>query len=234
MKNAARKATMLPSKTNFLLGLTLLTFLIACKSTDSPNNQDSSISFTKHIVHDAFISEGVAVADVNNDGKDDILADAYWFEAPDWQKHEIRTPEVYDPATAYSKTFLNYVMDVNQDGRIDLIRIHSPGEEVVWYENPQDLNNHWTEYFIDASVCNESPMFVDIDDNGRMDLVFGHEKTGEMMWLRSPDTPGETEWEAIPISAPNSPGTERYSHGLGFSDINGDGRKRHSRSGGLV
>ena len=35
-------------------------------------------------------SEGVAVADVNKDGKMDILTGEFWYEAPDWKTH--RTP----------------------------------------------------------------------------------------------------------------------------------------------
>ena len=37
-----------------------------------------------------FRSEGVAVADVNRDGKMDILVGDVWYEAPDWKMHEIR------------------------------------------------------------------------------------------------------------------------------------------------
>ncbi len=40
----------------------------------------------------AFRSEGVAAADVNHDGKIDVLAGDVWYEAPDWKMHEIRKP----------------------------------------------------------------------------------------------------------------------------------------------
>ena len=37
-------------------------------------------------------SEGATVADVNKDGKMDILTGEVWYEAPDWKMHEIRKP----------------------------------------------------------------------------------------------------------------------------------------------
>lgn len=183
-----------------------------------------SVKFTKHIIHDEFISEGVAIGDVNRDGLKDILAGCYWFEAPTWTRHEMQKPQYFDYTKGYSNSFQNFAMDVNQDGWVDFIRIHFPGKGVYWHENPKGQEEHWKEHLIDSSACNESPMFVDVDNNGRMDLVFGHERSGSMMWLRSPDLKGSTEWEAIPISKEKSLATARFSHGLGFGDVDGDGR----------
>jgi hypothetical protein len=35
----------------------------------------------------------------------------------------------------------------------------------------------------------------------------------------------EAVWKLSPISQPGAPGTDRFSHGLGLGDLNGDGRK---------
>src|SRR3954465_166691 len=64
--------------------------------------------FIKHVITSDFISEGVAVADINRDGKTDIVSGAYWFEAPAWEKHEIAPGKKYNPATEFSNAFLNF------------------------------------------------------------------------------------------------------------------------------
>ena len=73
---------------------------------------------------------------MDRDGDKDILAGSYWFEAPKWTPHELAPPQTLDYKTAYSNAFLNFVMDVDKDGWIDLIRIDTPGAGAYWYKNP--------------------------------------------------------------------------------------------------
>ena len=103
----------------FLKGILLIIGIFGLVSTDvneSIYGLDAQISFSKRTIHQAFISEGVAVADVNNDGLKDILSGHLWFEAPQWTAHELRPSVSLDYALEYSDTFLNYAMDVDFDG----------------------------------------------------------------------------------------------------------------------
>ena len=90
--------------TNFLIPnvLVLLLTLVGCSVKKEKSIALPRVEFTKHIIHTEFISEGVAAGDVNKDGLKDILSGAYWFEAPNWIKHEIRTPITYDYAKEWS------------------------------------------------------------------------------------------------------------------------------------
>jgi hypothetical protein len=202
--------------------LTLRLFLIMCLSRHAFGQGE--VRFNKQVITTDFISEGVAVGDVNKDGKPDILAGAFWFESPDWKRHEISPGKVYNPETEYSHSFLDQAMDVNRDGWIDLVVIDFPGTKATWYENPKNKEGYWKQYLIYETVGNESPAFVDVDGDGQLDLLCADSKERQMIWLRAGNAKGITTWERYGISEKNSPGTDIFSHGLGYGDINGDRR----------
>ena len=210
---------------NFIRALSfLILFNIAFFSIAQQEKSTTDNRFIKHIITNDFISEGVAVADINKDGKFDIIAGAFWFEAPNWIRHEIAEPQHFSPSTGFSNSFLNFSMDVNQDGWMDVIRISLPGEEAVWYENPKNNSDHWKMHYILNNAGNESPAFVDVDGDGRPDILCNDPIAKEMIWMKSPSKKGDTVWQRFVI-AKGDVGTDRYTHGLGFADMNGDGRK---------
>src|SRR5712692_199323 len=210
-------------------------FLAISAGADSPTPE---ITWKKTTVDKVFRSEGVAIADVNRDGKMDILTGDVWYEAPDWKMHEIRKPGHYGDGSGpgregYSRSFACWAADINNDGWPDLIVIGWPGDPCHWYENPQGKPGHWKEHVIWNSACNETPQFVDLFGNGRRVLVMGtqpagKENQGQMCWF-APGKDVSQPWEMHPISEPSSagkeiPGTQRFSHGLGIGDVNADGR----------
>ena len=67
--------------------LTIALLLKSISSFAQASDASNDNRFIKHTITNDFISEGVAVTDVNNDGKLDIIAGAFWFEAPDWKRH---------------------------------------------------------------------------------------------------------------------------------------------------
>jgi hypothetical protein len=206
----------------------LFAFLLMLSSlksfTQSPVLEDS-VQFKKIILTKDFVSEGVATGDVNRDGKLDVMAGSFWFEAPNWQRHEIAKGLIFNPDTTFSNSFLNFSMDVNQDGWIDLIRVGFPGKEVVWYENPQNKQGPWTMHTIYNNIGDESPAFVDIDGDGRPDILCNDPVVKKFIWLKSPALKGDTLWKKYIISNDPALATNMYTHGLGWGDINQDGRK---------
>jgi len=183
----------------------------------------AAIGFQKIVVDKKFRSEGVAVGDVNHDGKLDILAGDLWYAAPDWKIHELRPVGTYNPAKGYSNCFINFAQDVNGDGWVDSIVIGMPDTPCFWYENPKNRPGHWKQRTVAKSACNETPILFDLLGNGRPVPIFAVRPQGVMAWFSIP-ADIDRLWDMHTISGPNAPGTKKYSHGLGAGDINGDGR----------
>jgi hypothetical protein len=181
------------------------------------------IKFKKTRLDDKFRSEGSAVGDFNHDGKLDISAGNVYYAAPDW--HMVRVleqPKEYDPH-GYSNSFCNFADDVNGDGRTDLLVVDFPGQQTWWCEQPEKEGEPWKQHVATPVTNNESPGYYDILGGGKRQLLLGYEP-GRHIGFAAPAADRQAAWTLTPVSQPNAPGTDKFSHGIGAGDVNGDGR----------
>jgi FG-GAP-like repeat/FG-GAP repeat len=205
----------------FLLVGMMVNLLSAVQAQDTII-QSGPVQFKKHIVSRTFISEGVAVGDVNKDGITDILAGNYWFAGPAFTPIMLHT-DTLTQVPGYSTSFLNFCMDVNNDGLPDLIRFDVPGSTCVWYENPKNKPQLWASHLILSTAGNETPAVEDVNKDGRMDIICNDTLAKQVIWLQAPAGKNDTVWQRHIISNNSGLATNRYTHGLGWGDINKDG-----------
>ena len=190
------------------------------------------ISWTTKKLSPDFHSEGAFHGDFNKDGAVDVVSGPYWYQGPDFsKKHEYRPAKKYDPE-GYSDNFLTFVHDFNHDGWDDILIIGWPGykkdHEHVWYENTKGQGGAWPRHDVFKEVDNESPTFGNLVGDEAPELIF-HAK-GRLGWA-APDSEDPTKpWTFHRISEDLK--LSRYAHGLGFGDINGDGRADFVQSKG--
>lgn len=215
------------------LALPLLMLSVAAAQTLDKTKtpaKEFKVVWKKTILDKKFRSEGVAVADINGDGKKDILNGDLAYLAPDWKPVVIRKDKAFDPKN-YSESFAVFTDDIDKDGLPDQVVVGFPGAPCYWYKNPGKGEGNWKAFMIQDNACNETPIYVDLLGVKRRGLILGHK--GEMAFFM-PGSDPTAPWKKITISEPGktAPGTDKFAHGLGAGDVNGDGKLDVICSGG--
>lgn len=177
-----------------------------------------SISFQKHTLDGTFRSEGVAVADLDGDGRLDITTGNMIYAAPDWSPSPMLGEPVQFNRKGYSDAFLCFADDVNHDGATDVIVVGFPGQQTFWLANPGQSDNRWTKHLAVRQTGNESPFYADVNRDGQSELVF---MDGARCSAAGPGRDPTKPWTIRAIAARGDPGP---GHGLGMGDVNGDHR----------
>jgi hypothetical protein len=198
----------------------LAVFVSAVETARAADGRDLH-TFKKTQLSDQFFSEGATFADVDHDGAGDVIAGPFWYAGPKYlERHEYYPAKPFN-IDGYSEDFLEFAYDFNRDGWADILVIGFPGKETSWYENPQNKPGHWKRHIALAVTDNESPMFTDVTGDGQPDLVCMTE--GQIGLAEIPAKDPTQPWKFTAVSPKRD--YQRFTHGIGVGDVNGDGRQ---------
>ncbi len=134
--------------------------------------QNSPDSWTPVVVSKTY-GEGTCIADLNGDGRPDIVKGGWWLENPKDPVHD-KWPQHWFYKGWPDRAGVT-VADINQDGRPDVVlsAAELPGR-MSWFEAPSDaVHGKWVEQVISKHVDYAHTFKVaDINNDGLPDIVF--------------------------------------------------------------
>jgi hypothetical protein len=194
---------------------TTLNFDIVDLWTQVPPVGTGAATWTRRQLTGGPAGLGLAVGDVDMDGRADLVTGGSWRHNPDWALRSIAGSGEASPAIA----------DFNGDGRNDvaLSSMEYTSVDVAYYTSNTPSGGGWVKHVIDPTVrLRGHTIFVaDFDANGRPDLLVGYMAD-----------PWVTPW---PVNVYLNPGAASPTwtkltlstaggHNMVAGDMNGDGR----------
>jgi dienelactone hydrolase len=178
-----------------------------------------NVAMKLHSIADDSAYSACAVLDVNRDGQPDIYCGGFWYEGPHWTPHPTRVvPNLGGRLDDYA----NLPLDVDGDGWQDIVSVNYRSQSLFWIRNPTDNRSPWITHLIDSPGPSETGRLVDMDRDGELDVL--PNGTTFAGWYRRERVPSRTGGLAAVSWARHELPERLAGHGLGWGDVDDDGR----------
>ena len=181
-------------------------------------NESDPVLFRRWEINSASEFSACAAVDVDHDGRLDIYCGDRWYQAPSWKPHKTRdVPLIRGRYDDYS----NLPLDVDGDGWTDIISVNYRSKTLYWVQHPGSNAGEWQSHKIDSPGPSETGRLEDIDGDGVVDLLPNGADFAAWYELVRPargQVAGAVHWTRHDLPR------ELVGHGLGFGDVDGDGR----------
>jgi hypothetical protein len=176
------------------------------------------MKFSKVLIDRENKCEACSAADFNNDGKPEIVCGEYMYSGEGF-KNRTKICEI-EYSGGYLHDFSDYPLDVNGDEYLDIITGSWWSNGIFWRENPGKQGGLWKTHKIIGCGNVETIRYIDIDNCGTVEIFPNNPGEPQFFLKLAKDKDGRPsgKFERYDIGAQNA------GHGMGFGDINGDGR----------
>ncbi len=160
---------------------------------------------------------------MNGDSVPDIVSGEFWYQGPDFRrKHRLCS---LPPVGDYYDDFSTIPMDVDGDGKMDFITGGYFGASLFWRENPGVPGVQWKTHLLVETGHIETTRAWDVDGDGELEIVPNTPQGPLVVYKLVRDAQGRGTGE-FRVHKLKFRGRENdaQKHGLGFGDVNGDGR----------
>jgi hypothetical protein len=187
------------------------------------NRGGDPVEWDSRIIVSDFTNAGAAVlADVDQDGRVDILGGADELGQVAWWRNNGGDPAEWNQTTivsGFAGVHDVAVADVDGDGDVDLVVPGYEADEIAWWRNDGGTPIGWTGFSVDSAVDYPTKVhLVDLDDDGDVDIVGTAWHDAVVSWW-SNDGGEIPRWSRQDI-ATGFVGT----HWVDVADVDGDGR----------
>ena len=187
--------------------------LLGAAAAWTATRPDDELPFVKHTI-DLSQHEPAAFADINRDGKMDIVSGENWYEGPKWTRHHFRDILF---TSNYIDDFSDLPLDVNGDGYPDIVSCGWFSKSLWWDENPgKNVAAKWKRHEIQSGFNIEFCFAVDLDNDGKAREIlpeFGN-ANAPLSWYELKN--GDFVRHVV--------SDKSYGHGIGAGDVNKDGK----------
>jgi hypothetical protein len=169
----------------------------------------------------------ICLDDLNDDGAPDVLSSHLSEGIVSWTEvgfeNDAFAFDMHLIGEDLESTFDVFPMDINGDGRKDVVvsRIFTPG--IKWFESPAEQNGTWIEHIVSETYAGADVYAGDINLNGSTDFVVagvtmgGGEGLSNVTWFETPDNGVTWVEHRVWTFEIDGPGD------ISLSDIDGDG-----------
>lgn len=117
---------------------------------------DPKRPWKKQTIQTGLSAEGTRAADLDGDGRDELVSGPFWFSAPRAGAFAGELWETHTLSAGFRELCRAAIIDVNGDGRLDVILVEDeyPDGRLAWFENrlKADPQHPWVEHTIDGAL----------------------------------------------------------------------------------